>query len=94
MIGKLKYHFMPWQVYEKRKAWAGEAAVWLLTVYCVVIGTEFNNQTAERVAAKSNSPACVQLRPGPQILENRPAAKLQIWSCFSEHTETDTSPTT
>lgn len=36
--------------WKKKKAWTGEAAVWLLTAHCVITGTKFNNQTAENLA--------------------------------------------
>ncbi len=85
---KLKYHFMTywWQVFEKRKAWTGKAAVWLLTVDYVIIGTKFNNQTAENLAAMSNSPPCLELYPSPSKLDNITGAKCQIWSCFTKQT--------
>ena len=47
---KLTHYFMTSEG-KKRKAWTGEAAVWLLTAHCVITGTKFNNQTAENLAA-------------------------------------------
>lgn len=82
VLRRLKYHFMT-------KPWTSRAAVWPLTVNCVIIGTKFNNQTAENLAATSDSPPYVELYPSPPKLADMSGAKCQIWSYFTEQMEAD-----
>lgn len=61
-----------------------------LDIDCVIIGTKFNNQTAENLAAMSNSPPFLELYPSPPKLADISGAKRQIWSCFTKQTDSDT----
>lgn len=57
----------------------------------VVIGAEFNHQTAESLAALSKSPVGLELHPGPPKLADW--CQITNMEAFSAQTDTDTSTT-